>query len=166
MPKITAYVPDELWRKTQEFSAEINVSQLLQNALKSELRRCRRRQEVTDLEKELDVPDLRKKFSAERQQIYEAGYRMGIRFVRERAEFADLMFCDSVGWDESKVISGLLKPGDPWDEELFVAYQEFGGIPFTHFGAAPEIRAGFVDALRRAFELVADPDGPWTWTRG
>lgn len=161
MARITVYVPDDLLRQAQEFSSDINPSQLYQRALKSELRRCHRRRELIDLDKELKIPELRKKYSAERQQIYEAGYRLGVQFLNERTTVADLMYCESVNWDESKVLGRLMPPGDPWFENVVETTHEFGWNPFTHYGAAPEIHSGFVDALRGAFELAADPDGPW-----
>ncbi|MBI4494767.1 MAG: hypothetical protein HY690_18480 [Chloroflexi bacterium] len=137
--------------------------QVFQNALRGELRRFGRRQELADIESRIDLTELRKRFSQQRQEMYQAGYRLGIEFVKERVELADLLYCEGVDWDVKKVIRALLTSGDPWEGKLLEEAQSFAGVAFTHMGAVTEVEAGFVDALRYVYERAADPDGPWNW---
>ena len=75
--------------------------------------------------------------------------------------YADFAYCEEVAWDSRKALSGLIRQGDPWDDELYVLAHDFGRIPGTHAGAAKDFHEAFVDGIRRVYELAADPDGPW-----
>lgn len=167
MPKVTVYVPDELWKRSQALGEAINLSQVFQTALRAEMRQHEvHRHEQTDLDATINLDALRRRFTKERAALYRRGYEIGVRRAQSLS-YADLRFCANVDWDTSAVLKHL-SGGGPLDE---LAHQDLAepatGLPdprlwpdglgsSTWEGAVAEMGEGFVDALRRVWELVAE----------
>lgn len=180
MAKVTLYVPDDLWKRAQEQSEQVNLSQVFQQALKSEFQRVLRLQEQADLDAQLDLPTLRKRFSEQQREIFRYGYAAGIEQAQQYMSYADFRFCESVNWDTDAVV-GRLTSGDiglaDWLLDAVLDHVPQDGInnPFNGAAAAGvqmEVAEGFVAALHRAWDLITDdlwvpavnPDA-WTGTR-
>lgn len=176
MAKVTVYVPDDLWHRAQSLGDELNASQVFQAALRAELRRLgRRRHEQADIDALIDVQGLRKRFTQERAELYRRGYELGVKCAGELS-YADFRFCGGVGWDTSRIVSGLLHDvlrQELIDESVQVAEEASGLSAAEYFellaksstasGAYAEMTEGLVGGLQRVWELVnqGPPETEW-----
>jgi hypothetical protein len=90
MPKITVYVPDGLVERVRELNPEVNVSQLVQNAVQSEIQRLEaQRDGSVAVRDRVNMAAMREKFQAVQAARAEAdrvSYQAGYDWVLEHAE--------------------------------------------------------------------------------
>lgn len=167
MAKTTVYVPDELWRRTQQLGDDINLSQIFQAGLEAELRRrSRPRQERAELDALIDAQALRQQFARERSALFRVGYKLGLT---KPWTYADLRFCADSDWDPATIVQPLHGYWFPdFELEQLAIAQTLGdkgdGIDpvLLHnaevIGATNEIIDGVIAGMRRLWELAVEED--------
>ncbi len=175
MPKLSAYVSDDLWARAVQVDPTANPSQLIQRGLNCLL--ARRPADGPPHGGE-SVPDdaiarikaLRERFAAEAKEEYERGYRAALDAAEqmpwyEIERFANFKF-DVRQWakrlaTEPQLIEGELRERhlDDWEIELMKGTLGTLASPSQapgefHFSPPRARIRGFGDGLRAVFESV------------
>ena len=161
MPKLSAYVADDLWEAAREVDRSLNPSQLIQTGLRALVGKTK--QATPGLEPTPDqreaVEQLREKLSAEATELYRNGYNDGLDAASHMVWWQfDLLASND--WDLRKWISAH----DDFVEaiDLFAHGRDRKPIDMAtwqswHDGLAQSVsmhNRGIVDALRDVWESV------------
>ncbi|MCU0483223.1 MAG: hypothetical protein MUC54_02960 [Chloroflexi bacterium] len=101
MPKLSLYIPDDLWRRARAVDPNLNQSQVAQQALRQwvEVRPAQGSQVFEPPADSVTVPDgLVQRLATEAREQYQAAYRAAFQLA-ERISWGSLDELASRGWD-------------------------------------------------------------------
>jgi hypothetical protein len=145
---------------------DLNMSQIFQSALQTELRRVgQRRQHIAEIESRVDLKALRERLHRERSELYQQGYELGLRYANE-AGYIDLRYIKDNFWSKPVAID---EAPDPIKSELYKIANKHAGrklrpdllgrmVPPDHV-LHGDLADGYTAALRQVWELVMADEG-------
>jgi hypothetical protein len=164
MPKMSVYVPDDLYAEAQAQLKVGNWSELFQKALKDQLQPSGERREIQrDLDEVIDVEALRSRMRSERLDIYRRGYAVGLKRGAEM-DYPTLLYCKRMDWQRDKLrdVIGDLDDSHVLDDELKDVWERNKHLarwPYdtpNAYGSIIEMEQGFAGGLRRIWELAME----------
>jgi hypothetical protein len=164
MPKMSVYVPDDLYADAQAQLKVGNWSELFQKALKDQLQSGGERREIQhDLDAVIDVEGLRSRMRGERLDIYRRGYAEGLKHGADM-DYPTLLYCKRMEWQREKLRDVLGNPSDGhvlddalkdvWERNKHLSQWPYDAP--NAYGSIIEMEQGFVDGLRRVWELAME----------
>ena len=179
MPKISVYVPDDLWEQAAATQPGAGASQVVQAALRERVARIHARPAYAELPDEVkrERDRVREVLASRKAEVYQDGYRLGLALSLELpgAAFSVL---ESFGWDLERfaeVEAGYEWPlveGSADDTGQVFSFREAldrlvgdQGLDVTGEGWLPEgrLREGLVDALRDTWVGGTGTAGTLSW---
>lgn len=153
MPKVSVYLPDELYERAR--ASDANVSQLIQTALRQHLgQQTLRPAFASDTPADMGDAEeqLAQRLASEARQIYERGYRCGLE-VAKQLHWDDIDLLAEAGWKVSKWFATLrFKHDGTYEQSLAPVFDpEITGEP-----TLPTYDLGFVDALKGLWNSVRE----------
>lgn len=168
MPKMSVYLPRDLY-ETAKAKGDINWSQLFQKAVEDMVRPPTRQSRVfPDLERGVEGKGLRERLQAERLDLLKRGYELGLKFGLD-LPYVGFQYCARMDWNPEEICGpGFL--GEPVRKDFSAlvdehraAFQKEGDHTFSgmlpHDVGLADVQEGFVDGLRRIWELALEADG-------